>query len=228
MLFIDASAEFVRQGNKNKLTDDEPAEDPRRVHRARGRRPLRARSSTNDEIAENGYNIAVSSYVEAEDTREAVDITTLNAEIAQHRRAAGRAARRRSTRSSPTWKAALVSRIDDLIAQLCPDGVEFKTLGEVGELVRGNGTAEERLHGVEGVGAIHYGQIYTDYGTWTTDDDLVRVRPSRAAKLRQAQPGDVIIANDERERRGRRARPLPGSATTMLRSRTMRRRSALD
>ena len=34
-------------------------------------------------IADNGYNIAVSSYVAAEDTREAVDITELNAEIAR-------------------------------------------------------------------------------------------------------------------------------------------------
>ena len=41
------------------------------------------------DIADNGYNIAVSSYVEVEDTREAVDITKLNAEIAQHRRQAG-------------------------------------------------------------------------------------------------------------------------------------------
>ena len=37
----------------------------------------------NSEIGENAYNIAVSSYVEAEDTREVVDITALNAEIAR-------------------------------------------------------------------------------------------------------------------------------------------------
>ena len=36
-----------------------------------------------EEIAANGYNIAVSSYVEREDTSEAVDITALNAEIAR-------------------------------------------------------------------------------------------------------------------------------------------------
>ena len=35
------------------------------------------------EVATNGFNIAVSSYVEAEETREAVDITRLNAEIAR-------------------------------------------------------------------------------------------------------------------------------------------------
>ncbi len=40
-LFIDASAEFVRQGNKNKLTEANQQKDPRRLHRARGRRPLR-------------------------------------------------------------------------------------------------------------------------------------------------------------------------------------------
>ena len=52
VLFIDASAEFVRGGNKNKLTDGEPAEDPRRLRGARGRRPLRRSSSTNAEIAD--------------------------------------------------------------------------------------------------------------------------------------------------------------------------------
>ena len=37
----------------------------------------------NTDLAKNGYNIAVTSYVEAEDTSEVVDITTLNAEIAE-------------------------------------------------------------------------------------------------------------------------------------------------
>jgi len=37
----------------------------------------------NQTIAENDYNIAVSSYVEQEDTREVVDIKELNKEIAR-------------------------------------------------------------------------------------------------------------------------------------------------
>ena len=40
-----------------------------------------AKSVENSEIATNEYNLAVSSYVEAEDTREVVDIDVLNAEI---------------------------------------------------------------------------------------------------------------------------------------------------
>ena len=38
---------------------------------------------TNEDLAANDYNISVSSYVEKEDTREAVDIQALNAEIAR-------------------------------------------------------------------------------------------------------------------------------------------------
>lgn len=38
---------------------------------------------SNDLIAEKDYNLSVSSYVEAEDKREIIDIVQLNAEIAQ-------------------------------------------------------------------------------------------------------------------------------------------------
>jgi type I restriction enzyme M protein len=34
-----------------------------------------------DEVVENDYNLSVSTYVEAEDTREKIDIVKLNAEI---------------------------------------------------------------------------------------------------------------------------------------------------
>lgn len=81
-LFIDASAQFIRAGNKNKLT----AENQRAVLDAfiqRGDADHFARLVDNVEIAENDYNLSVSSYVEERDTREAVDIVELNAEIAR-------------------------------------------------------------------------------------------------------------------------------------------------
>ncbi len=81
-LFIDASAEFVRSGNKNKLAA---------IHQQKvldafiGRQSIEhfARLVENGDIAANGYNIAVSSYVEQKDEREAVDIRTLNLNIAR-------------------------------------------------------------------------------------------------------------------------------------------------
>ena len=86
-----------------------------------------------------------------------------------------------------------MSRIDDLITELAPKGVQFKTLGEIAELVRGNGMPKVDLTD-EGVGAIHYGQIYTRYGVWTTST-LSFVAPETATKLAKVNPGDVIITN---------------------------------
>lgn len=82
VLFIDASAECDRVGNKNKLSADNQ-KHILDTFTARQDVDHVARLIANEKIGENDYNIAVSSYVEAEDTREAVDITALNAEIAR-------------------------------------------------------------------------------------------------------------------------------------------------
>jgi type I restriction enzyme M protein len=81
-LFIDASTEFVRQGNKNKLTEAN-RETILDALVARRDSDHFATLVDNSTIADNGYTLTVSSYVEAEDTREAVDIKELNAEIAR-------------------------------------------------------------------------------------------------------------------------------------------------
>jgi type I restriction enzyme M protein len=79
-LFIDASKEFVRGGNKNKLS----AENRKKILEAYiSRENIEYFSCLvdNDVISQNEYNIAVSSYVVAEDTREVVDIDELNRNI---------------------------------------------------------------------------------------------------------------------------------------------------
>jgi type I restriction enzyme S subunit len=86
-----------------------------------------------------------------------------------------------------------VSRIDDLVAKFCPDGVESKALGEIGELVRGNGLPRSDFAD-SGVGCIHYGQIYTHYGAWTTKT-ISFVAAETARKLSKVDPGDLIITN---------------------------------
>lgn len=80
-LFIDASAEFVRGGNKNKLSGTNRLKILD-AFTARKDVSYFAKLVDNKTIAENDYNIAVSSYVVVEDTREAVDITELNVRIA--------------------------------------------------------------------------------------------------------------------------------------------------
>ena len=82
VLFIDASSECVKVTNNNKLTPEninkivdnfaQLAEEAHFSHLAEY-----------SEVQENDYNLSVSTYVEARDTREKIDIVKLNAEIAQ-------------------------------------------------------------------------------------------------------------------------------------------------
>lgn len=81
-LFIDASAEFVRGGNKNKLGET----NRKKILNAYiERKDINhfARLVPNNDIADNDYNIAISSYVEQENTTEDVDIEKLNAHITE-------------------------------------------------------------------------------------------------------------------------------------------------
>jgi type I restriction enzyme M protein len=79
-LFIDASKECVKVTNNNKLTD-ENIDAIVSEFESRENKDYFARLVDYDEIKEQDYNLSVSTYVEAEDTREKVDIAKLNAEI---------------------------------------------------------------------------------------------------------------------------------------------------
>lgn len=84
-----------------------------------------------------------------------------------------------------------MSKIDELLAQLCPNGVEYIPISELGTLTRGkrfvHADAVDR-----GIPCIHYGELYTYYGvsTYTTKSF---VREELKDKLRYAHKNDVII-----------------------------------
>ena len=99
--FIDASKLFKKETNNNVLTDDHIAQ----IMQTFADKSETAHFSINvadSQIAENDFNLSVSSYVEAEDTREVIDITVLNEEI----------------RQTVAKITALRQRIDDVIAQI--------------------------------------------------------------------------------------------------------------
>ena len=79
-LFIDASKECVKITNNNKLTE-ENIQNILAAYEKREDKQYYAVLVENDKVAENSYNLSVSSYVEQEDTSEKIDITKLNAEI---------------------------------------------------------------------------------------------------------------------------------------------------
>lgn len=82
-LFIDASKEFVKVTNNNKLTQENIDKILKAYIERKKDIPHFSRLVPNSEIAKQDYNLSVSTYVEQEDTREKIDIVSLNAEIEQ-------------------------------------------------------------------------------------------------------------------------------------------------
>jgi type I restriction enzyme M protein len=107
VLFVDATAESVRPGNKNKLSEANQ-QKILGAYVAREDSDHFAKLVPNSDIAANGYNFTVASYVEGEDTTEAVDIADLNAELA---RVVAR-------------QAELRASIDEIVASLEAEGNE--------------------------------------------------------------------------------------------------------
>lgn len=82
--FIDASGEefFKKETNNNVMTDTH-IEKVMKVFDTKEEVAHVATTIDNKKIAENDYNLSVSSYVEAKDTREKIDIKQLNADISK-------------------------------------------------------------------------------------------------------------------------------------------------
>lgn len=80
--FIDASSLFKKEINNNILTDEHIAEIIKLFGEKQDVAHL-AKVVDYDCIVANDYNLSVSSYVEAKDTREVIDINKLNLEIEQ-------------------------------------------------------------------------------------------------------------------------------------------------
>lgn len=78
--FIDASNEFIKVTNSNKLTNQN-IENILKFYEDRKDIDFISKIVSNEKIAENDYNLSVSSYVEKKDEREKIDINELNNEI---------------------------------------------------------------------------------------------------------------------------------------------------
>ena len=85
-----------------------------------------------------------------------------------------------------------MSRLDELIRELCPDGVEYKALGEIATISRG-GNFQKKDFCDNGIPCIHYGQIYTKYGLFT-DSTFTFINAECAKKQKFAHKNDVVMA----------------------------------
>lgn len=79
-LFIDASKECVKDGNSNKLINDN-IENILNAYTIRKDQDYFAKVVQNSEIKNQEYNLSVSGHVEQKDTRDIIDIKKINTEI---------------------------------------------------------------------------------------------------------------------------------------------------
>ena len=81
-MFVDASEEFVRNTNKNKLSDTNINNI---INLLKDRVPVenKAYLATYDEIKENDYNISVNSYLKANTNEVKIDIEEVNRKLAE-------------------------------------------------------------------------------------------------------------------------------------------------
>ena len=85
-----------------------------------------------------------------------------------------------------------MSKLEELIAELCPDGVEYKPLSEIATITRG-GSFQKKDFTESGVPCIHYGQIYTKYGLFT-DKTFTFISEATALRQKKAVTGDIVMA----------------------------------
>ena len=85
-----------------------------------------------------------------------------------------------------------MTRLNKLINELCPDGVEYKPLGEVATIFRG-GNFQKKDFVEEGKPCIHYGQLYTHFKN-STDKTITFVSEEIFKKSKYAQPNDIVMA----------------------------------
>ena len=83
--------------------------------------------------------------------------------------------------------------MSELIRAFCPDGVEYKTSGEIAtDIYRGFGIKREQVTET-GIPCVRYGEIYTTYGVWFdkcvshTDERLI-------ATPKYFEHGDILFA----------------------------------
>ena len=86
-----------------------------------------------------------------------------------------------------------MSKLDELIAKYCPDGVEYKTLGEIAtDIYRGAGIKRTEITD-DGIPCVRYGEIYTTYGVWFKEC-VSHTKEELHTNRKYFEHGDILFA----------------------------------
>ena len=86
-----------------------------------------------------------------------------------------------------------MSKLNELLAELCPDGVPYKSIGEIArDIFRGAGITREQVCET-GTQCVRYGEIYTTYGVWF-DECVSHTDETLLSSKKYFEHGDILFA----------------------------------
>lgn len=86
-----------------------------------------------------------------------------------------------------------MSKLNELIAQLCPNGVEYKAIREIAtDIYRGSGIKRDQVSD-SGVPCVRYGEIYTTYDIWF-DECVSYTSLEYVSSPKYFEHGDILFA----------------------------------
>ena len=181
VLFIDASAEFIKDGNKNRLID-ENIERIIQCYIDRQDIYYKSRLVNNKYIIDNACILSVSSYVEQEDTREIVDISDVNTSL-DRLIAEGNKLNEEITAST--------IQIERLLNQEGNEKIQMIGLGELGTYFGGltGKTKEDFVNG--NAKFITYMNVFSNPSLDVSATGVVRIREGE--KQNKVQKGDILF-----------------------------------
>ena len=86
-----------------------------------------------------------------------------------------------------------MTNLQNLLNELCPNGVEYKTLGEIAtDIYRGSGITRHQIT-ESGTPCVRYGEIYTTYGIWF-DHCVSYTNAEQIPNRKYFEYGDILFA----------------------------------
>ncbi len=86
-----------------------------------------------------------------------------------------------------------MTKLEKLLQELCPEGVVYKTLGEIAtDVFRGAGITRDQVRET-GTPCVRYGEIYTTYGVWF-EDCVSHTDETLLTSKKYFDYGDILFA----------------------------------
>ena len=187
ILFIDASKEYIKNNNNNKLTDKN-IENILNLYINRNDIEYKCKLISNKQIEEREYNLSVPLYVDQEDTSEKINIEELNSKISK---IVVKQKTLRQEIDNIIDEMIKNNNISSMISKLCPNGVDYYEMGELGKFYGGLSGKSKDDFTNGNAKFITYKNVYSNISLKLDVEDKVKILDGE--NQRTLEYGDILF-----------------------------------